>query len=208
MASIDLCKLDDVKDWLSIDLGNTDLDALLTRLIKAVSGKIEKYLLREIKIETRVELSDGHGNPRLMVREFPIVTVNSLKIDGIVIPEAATAQDTGFVISTNKDRDTITLVGGFLNFGLRGTPDQFNRGRQNVEINYDAGLAVDAAGITANVPEIEQAAIEQVSYMFKARGRIGLSTENLAGQQTNYLTTDLLESVKALINVYRRVAPF
>jgi hypothetical protein len=87
MATNDLTTLADVKAWL----GRTDSnsDALLSALITRTSRQILSYLRRGTILPRTVnEIRDGSGSNTLMLRQWPVVSVSSVTVGVVSIPEA------------------------------------------------------------------------------------------------------------------------
>src|SRR5437667_379789 len=70
-----------------------------------------------------------------------------------------------------------------------------------VTLQYTAGYAVPPA-------DLSQACIELVALRYRERGRIGEVAKAIGGGQTvSYSQKDMSDSIKSLIQQYRRVAP-
>jgi hypothetical protein len=70
-----------------------------------------------------------------------------------------------------------------------------------VSLQYTAGYAVPPA-------DLSQACIELVALRYRERGRIGEVAKAIGGGQTvSYSQKDMSDSIKSLIQQYRRVAP-
>ena len=149
MAASDLAALADVKAWLagSSGIGSTD-DALLSRLITDVSGAITAYLGRPaLTPHPYNERLDGKGKTRMFLRNYPALQVTSLFIDNVVLPQAV-APAAGAPFTRGY---LLELWDGF----PPGRPQAldlfhatFRRGRQNVEVSYNAGYAVEGENQT------------------------------------------------------------
>ena len=189
MASGDLTTLADVKAWLQTGQNafpTTD-DALLTRLITAVSQYIQEWLNRRLAMTDYTELRDGTGGQTLQFGCFPVTAVASLTIDGQPVPpRAPSSRAAGYSFSSTQ-----LSVCGY----------EFNRGSQNVAIAYTAGYP-------STPPEIAQACIELVSVRYRERTRIGEVSRSLGGGETvSYSQKGLTDGVKILLQQYRLVAP-
>lgn len=168
MAASDLASLQDVKDWLAgggPTLGSAD-NNLIGRLITAASGGIYSYLSRSVIIPQVVtERYDGQGNPRLLLRNYPVLSLGSLVVDGsAVVAGSYPAGSTG----------AGWPPGGYLFSPWDGLPPgkpqaldlwadsggasvnhrSFPRGRQNVQVTYLCGYQVvgEAAVVPAQAP--------------------------------------------------------
>lgn len=144
MAAADLTTLAAVKSWLGIDLANEASDQQLKALIAAMSRAVYALLNRPTLFSHVVtERRDGHGGPRLLVREWPVISVASLTVDGVAIPAAASSQAAGWLLEPADGpppgrMQSLDLFGSYA----------FGRGRQNVVLTYSAGYAVSAEAQT------------------------------------------------------------
>jgi hypothetical protein len=206
MAFGDLTTLGDVKSWLQTGQNafpTTD-DALLTRLITAASQLIQTWLNRQIISQDWIEARDGLGNAlgpsdvRYQFAAFPVTAVSRVVVDGIVIP----------AIPTPAQSATAAVGAMAAQSGYLFTPTQLvirgyavPRKAGCVSMQYTAGYAVPPA-------DLSQACIELVALRYRERGRIGEVTKAIGGGQTvSYSQKDMSDSIKSLIQQYRRVAP-
>ena len=153
MAASDLAQLADVKLWLSGSSGITATDdALLARLITDLSGAICAYLGRpSLMPRTVTERYDGGGKRRLYLRQYPVLSIASLVVDGVAIPAAPTPgagvswPQSGYLLEPWDGTppggiQAIDCYGDWAFGGCNG----FGRGRQNVIVTYTAGYQVSA----------------------------------------------------------------
>lgn len=180
----DLTALGKVKDWLGLE--SSDDDALLSRMIIALSGYIQSWLNRSLVSQSHEETRDGNGSRKIMLSNYPISAVVSLTIDGVVIPQAANSQGAGFMVTPNL----IILVGGYV----------FTRGLQNIVVTYTAGFFTVPA-------EIEQACIEVIAIRYKERDRIGQVSKSIGGETVSFSQKDFPDSVRTILNNYKKVVP-
>jgi hypothetical protein len=184
----DFTTLSDVKAWLQNGQSSfpTTDDALLSRLITAASQYIQTWLNRQIPLADYVEVRDGTGGHRLQFGCFPVVTIQSLTVDGQMIPQAASICAAGYSFSASQ-------------LSVRGY--KFCRGAQNVVIAYTAGYATIP-------PDIAQACIDLVALRYRERTRIGEISKSLGGIETvSFSQKDLSDSIKTLLQQYRLVSP-
>jgi hypothetical protein len=184
----DFTTLSDVKAWLQNGQSSfpTTDDALLSRLITAASQYIQTWLNRQIPLADYVEVRDGTGGHRLQFGCFPVVTIQSLTVDGQMIPQAASICAAGYSFSASQ-------------LSVRGY--KFCRGAQNVIIAYTAGYATIP-------PDIAQACIDLVALRYRERTRIGEISKSLGGIETvSFSQKDLSDSIKTLLQQYRLVSP-
>ena len=183
----DLCLIADVKAWLGIT-AVTD-DALITRLITAVSNFFRTTTGRIFDVEAYTETRSGNGQRTLYLRQYPIQSITVLVVNGVTIPAVAgnafTLGRVGYIYSG----DHITLLGY-----------EFTRGMDNILISYSAGYPT--------IPyDLAQAAIELVCFKYKEKERIGHESKSLAGETVAFIIKEVPESVKSVLNKYNSVLP-
>jgi hypothetical protein len=169
-------------------------DALLQRLIDAVSYFIQNYITRTIALQTYVETRNGLGQTQITTKNSPIVGVTGVTVNGLTIPlrPPLTQQS----VSTQYGRsgysfdDTRVYLDGFY----------FCRGNQNIVINYSAGFATTP-------PDIEQAAIDMIGEWFRYMSRIGKVAEGIEGQTITFSVAQIPPRALAVLNVYNQRAP-
>ena len=185
-----LCALQDVKTYCAIT--SSSEDDVLTALIAAASGDIGNYCNRTFEQTAYTEIRNGNGADRIGVRQSPIVSVQSVSVDGLAVPAAPDAVSDGYVFS-----DTAIYI---RNRGRRPYPAApwcFARGVQNVALAYTAGYATIPA-------DLNQACVELVAWKRAKSTRIDKTSETLGNQQTQaYKLDGMPPSVIAAINSYR-----
>lgn len=179
----DLTTASAVKAYLG--LTGTELDSLLSALVSRASAAIENYLQGSVKSASHVQNCHGHGGTAMLLKNWPVQSVQSVVVDGQAIPPASAWGEPGWWLS---DRSVLL-------FGYR-----FARGHANVVIGYTAGWDTVPA-------DIEQACIETVALAFKRREHIDVSSKALAGESISFITAELTPSAKQALLSYRRVAP-
>src|SRR6266849_6105395 len=78
MAANDLITLSRAKQNIQ-SITDTSQDALLSTLITAISRAIEKYCRRDFVQTNYDELYNGNGDRRLLLRQYPIIAVQSVR---------------------------------------------------------------------------------------------------------------------------------
>lgn len=140
MAINDLTNLADVKAWLGRN--DTNSDALLSALITRASRAICSYLQRPLLLPHNVnEVRDGTGGRVLLLKEWPVISVSSVAIDGLSIPQA-TGQEPGWVLDSWDGAppgrmQALRLRGHTFGSGRPGAGDV-----ANVEVTYQVGYQV------------------------------------------------------------------
>lgn len=193
-----LATLAAVKQYLTI--AGTENDELIERLIEAVSARFmtntgRLLAARDFSPESADPAYDpdnavlsGSGHSELLLPQYPVVSLSSLAIDGRAVSPSAAAGDGGYVV----DR----LAGVVMLSGAA-----FPRGPANVAVAYRAGYETVP-------PDLAQAAIEQTAEAFEqssaGQGRLGQSARTLADGSVSYQVSELLPSVAAVLERYRR----
>jgi uncharacterized phiE125 gp8 family phage protein len=115
-----LTSLAAVKIYLKIEA--THDDALLEDLINSSSSAIESYCKRKFKEQTFEEEYDGNGRKGLYLHQYPVKSVNSVMINGTVLPL------TDYKINKNSGK-------------LIRTGSIWPPGEINITVNYTAGYS-------------------------------------------------------------------
>ena len=82
MAAKDLITL--ARAYLDLQ-GVTGVDSLLGTLITAVSDAIEKYCRRRFVTQRYDELYDGGGDRRLLLRQYPVQSVQAVRYRPVTV---------------------------------------------------------------------------------------------------------------------------
>lgn len=201
-----LTTLDALKAVMGISEEDTSSDNVLLQLINQVSASIERALGRKLRRSIYVERLKGTGTQYLMVENYPIVSVTSIKQAGVLIDPGLydiTVQGNAGVIY--KD-DGWTYYG--YPYGLTGDP---MTGSRNIEVQYTAGyiLPWEATEETpADLPaDLEGLAQEMVQYAFgklESGGSAGLKAFAISDVRWEW-SEDTPSSWQAVIDQYKRV---
>ena len=84
MAAKDLITLSRAKQNIQA-ITDSSQDSVLTTLITAVSDAVEKYCNRRFVSTARDELYNGTGDRRLILREYPIQSVQSVRYRPVTV---------------------------------------------------------------------------------------------------------------------------
>jgi hypothetical protein len=179
-----LATLTQVKEYIGNSADNTD-DALLTRLITAVSEQIERSCNRVFGSTVYSEARDGNGLDFMVFSNRPVITVSSITVDGVTIPQSTNHAAAGWVLASGWK---VALRGGYT----------FRQGIQNVSMIYTAGFA--------SVPaDVVQACCLLVGLAYKERDRMGIDSKTIGGENISFTKDDVPPSVQAVIHNYRNV---
>jgi len=157
-----LTSLPNVKSWLG--LTTTTDDKMLLRMINDASRMIMNYLQRaELGHTTVIETVSGRGERRLQMRNWPVLEVNALSINGVTIPASSVSTSYGYYLEqvygglAGRPQNLaiiggIGLGGGVASYGAGlvgfspyagygGSQGPFVRGYGNISVNYTYGYA-------------------------------------------------------------------
>lgn len=184
---MDYTTLASVKQYLGIDVGNVASDALLSKLIIAVSRAVEAFLGRSLGTATYAAVMDGNGAALLPLPQYPITAVSSIVMDGITLRASTAFNDGGYTF----DSKYVYFSGG---------SGRFTKGIRNVSINYTAGYVSSPA-------DVEQAVCETVALGFKQKDNVGWVSKSLAGETITLDKSVMTKSAMDTLNPYRKVIP-
>lgn len=139
-----LTDLDSVKAYLKIDPSQTTNDDLLTGLINACSTAIEDYCRRAFNTTTYTdEQYDGNNTPFLNLENFPVQSVSSVSLDGVVLDPSQyrLKNKTGVLSRIGPYPNTFTGL------SISRFNTLWNRGFANIEVTYTAGFDVIPAPV-------------------------------------------------------------
>lgn len=145
----DLSTIDHVRAWLKIE--STTEDELLQLLLSGASRMILGNINRNsIFPRTVTEYYNGNNNSVMLLRNWPVLSVSAVGVNGIAIPVNATpptGSGYGFDVW-----DGVSLPGQMAALWLSGYG--FYGGRRNVSVTYTAGYRVtnEAATILSVAP--------------------------------------------------------
>jgi uncharacterized phiE125 gp8 family phage protein len=171
-------------------LSTTTYDALLTALISGISQAVKTYCRRDLVSTHYVELYDGSDAATLLLRRFPIITLNSVVIDANSSAPTTLAADTF----------TLLPATGLVTFKPDAPPvaTRFPPGTNNIQVDYTAGFdpipddlqlaAALAVGNLFNQPDLT-----------KQREKIGASYYYIGRPGELAFTPE----IKAILNLYK-----
>jgi len=194
------CLAADVKAWLGGTWDGSE-DSLLTALISQITTRMQQHMSRAIITATFSEVYNGTDQPSLSLRQIPILSVTSVAINGVAVPLASSPVTVGYLFDDKR----LYLVPGTTVAPTAISRGVFTRGMQNVAVTYSAGLGASAPD------DLKGACVQQASYEYRSRARIGEKSKSLSvGQATQtigYITDEWLPMVKATLDRYTRKAP-
>jgi hypothetical protein len=153
MAQGDLVSLAQLKAHLGVQSNDDDLlfAGLIRQISRAICATINRPFVWPRDV---VNHFDGNGRASIQLRNWPVISVSSVSIDGQNVPQAQTPLGVGWLLEPGD----IEPPGGMQRILLRGAT--FSRGWQNVTIAYRAGYQIsnEACVAPASAPFFVQAA--------------------------------------------------
>lgn len=187
MAAGDLTTLGAAKQWMG--LTDSTQDQQISRLITVYSQAAVSYIGRDLVKRTITETVDGPGGNTLVVKNYPIISISGLTIDGRSIPASSSWNAPGYHFSEWM----IDLTGGL----------RFTRGTRNVAVTMTCGYpSIPAAA--------EQAVLLAIHAGIAARDRDpSTSAESVPGvySQSYSAPTFLPNGSRELLEPLRRRFP-
>jgi hypothetical protein len=182
---VDLTTLAAVKLWLKTPSGDTSSDALLQQLITAYSEFVRSWTNRDFDVRQYTITRSGNFNSAMRVPQYPIISIDSLGIDGQPVTAQSRFGAQGF-----RFGDASIYLDG-MSFGV---------GQGNVTVTYTAGYPVIPA-------DISQAVVELVASQFTRADRIGYNSKSLAGEVVSFDTRDVPATVMTVLKMYQNILP-
>jgi len=190
----------------------TDMEDVAQSLISGFSMEVCNYAGRAPGsfngVAAFAETYDGNGNDELFVANAPIVTIASLDINGILIPQSVSVSTPGWYIPRQAKsvvmRTASTVVSTFSSTdwaAFTGLPVwKFWRGRGNVQISYTAGYSTPPTPLVV-------AALKQCTIWLNRRMREDEKSRNMPQSgTTSYAAWNWSPDVYMAVSQYRRMA--
>jgi hypothetical protein len=195
--AVDLTTLTDLKNYISPTLGTTTAsDAILAKIITAVSLGINQFCSRTLAYGVYSEVRNGSGRESMRPLVYPIISVTSVAITNqagqpgqTIYPASSTNNATGNTLTNDK-----WFI--YLNGGGCGV---FTWGQQNVTLNYTAGyitpgqlqlLTLPAWTAGAPIAQNQQIQVGGFYYTALNAGTTGSPTTPTFLTATNSVTND------------------
>jgi hypothetical protein len=132
MARGDLITLGALKAHLGVQSSADDI--LLSSMIGQISRAICTYLNRAFVWPRDVtDMFDGNGRNRIQLRNWPVVAIASVSMDGQPVPQSTDSHSFGWMLEPGDDEPPGAMQMLMLRNGV------FPRGWQNVVVQYRAG---------------------------------------------------------------------
>jgi hypothetical protein len=207
-SPIDLTTIANVYSQLGQNAGTDDatIQGFITNYSRNILTRTSRSNLTAVTSYT--EVYSGNGRNQMQLREYPIVTVTSLVINGQTIPQSQAWNNPGWAIDPEGESTSIVLLGTPGRFGAGETVTQsawlgtqsyrFFKGMLNVNVAYTAGY-------DGTPEDLQQAATELVALMYRRRQWIGQVTVNQPQVgTTSYLRLEMELGTKGVIDRYTK----
>lgn len=174
-------------------LSDEALEGLIGRASAAIEGWCRRSLVAPADPQTYT--FDGDGGCRLLLPEWPVVSFDSLTVDGLAIEERTSVFGAGYVV--RRREGTVLLVG-----------HRFAYGQQNVvvqaRLGYDAALAEAEPRHGAALADLEQACLMLCALWFD-KPSAGAYEAVDEGETRRDDAAPVPSEVQGLLFAYRRV---
>ena len=151
--------------------GSTQWDSQLANLIDAVSHEFNAETGRLLRRRTLTEYYDGNGKQHLYLNQFPINTTQNSSGPAIDVRVVDSRQNFGpgsTEFSTAVKVLSSELVVKSSEGRIEWPEGVFTRGRQNIQVTYNAGYDVSSSGgstsRTALPPDLRNALHDRVAF--------------------------------------------
>ena len=190
-----LTTLANAMQWLGVPSDDT---GIIARILATISTEIQNWLGFQVAQASYTRSFDGQGTRKFFVPDIPLVSVQSLTIDGVSVPQGvAGTRQCGFYSNSGS----INLIGYY-----------FTRGFQNIHTSYTAGYQ-------AVPPDIEQACLDWMKIVYLSGTQVSIPSNvvSVAAGDTSFnfggsgTVTDITKiqmpsAIYAALANYRRVA--
>ena len=195
-----------VKELLDISSSDSTHDAVIGRLVTAVSQRIESFIDRPLETAARTEEYDLRPRQRVIfLRAYPLTAqtdIASVKI--------ATDWDFAGTSAVNSNDYHVDLNTGALHFNFYPIQNYLGNNMATaygaVQVVYTGGFAGTVDGVIANYPAIAEACATQVVAMWRRRDQPHVKTTYIG----DYASTvegplTFLPDVREALIPYRRM---
>lgn len=136
----DLITLSQVRAYGGTAIDQTTAGALIPQVSRAILTNLQRSSLLPVSY---ADVFNGHGRCNVVLSAYPVVSVSSVVVDGVVIPAATpnapgVAPGVGWLLEDQPDPPP----GRQQSVWLRGY--EFRRGIQNCTVSYNAGYQITA----------------------------------------------------------------
>jgi hypothetical protein len=177
-------------------------DNVIERNINSVSSMVSKYCDRKFIADTYSEFYKGSGRQRLVLNQYPINVITSVKVDS-----AALTAGTDYVTAdqTYLDEGIIFKDTGWTWCGyLTGLVEELTAPVDNIGVIYSAGYTLTPE-VSRTLPyDLEDAVISMTAVNYELTGSKQVTKETIGPLSSDYIQ-GLPWDVKATLEKYRKL---
>lgn len=135
---MDLCTLQELKDFMVISQTDTSKDVNLTLYIKGIGEQIQKQIGRNIFAKDYVERYKGTNTSELVLNNYPVNTVDM--VEYVFENEVYRTLD-DYEYELNEDGGFLIKDDGWLleGYSIRYMSDKVDFPRRHIRVTYNAG---------------------------------------------------------------------
>ncbi|SHG91492.1 hypothetical protein [Bradyrhizobium erythrophlei] len=191
---VSLTTLANALQWLGL---TADDDGYVSRVLATISTEIQNWLGFQVAQASYSRSFDGQGTSKFFVPDIPLVSVQSLTIDGVTIPKGVNGTYRPGFYNNNQ---SINLIGFF-----------FTRGFQNIQAGYTSGYQTVP-------PDIEQACLDWTKNVYLSGKQVSIPSNIVrvaagdtsfdyggSGSVTDVTKLPMPSGIYAVLQNYRRV---
>jgi hypothetical protein len=179
-------------------------DKQIERLINSISSWVSKYTNRKFIADTYSEFYKGSGRQRLVLNQYPINSVTSVKVDS-----ASYTAGTDYVTSdsTYLEQGILFRDTGWIWYGyLTGLVGDLTGPVDNIGVVYSAGYTLTPESAKTIPWDIEQAVLSMIAdaYGEQQDGTVGL--KQLTQGRLTYVWSDdqLVKQYSSILDAYAK----
>ena len=171
-----------------------EFESFVDDLREQATSEVERYCQRRFRtVEDETDRRQGNGTDTITTRNYPVLEVHSIAVDGRTLPEDAYRLET----SPGMDDD---------NAGEIVRVDRARRWDRGCEvtIEYDWGYE-DPPGVAVGV--VEDLVFETLERSFTARESSGKQSESMDGYSVNWSVNDAGDHLQLTEGMQTRLDP-
>ena len=176
----------EVKSHIGIDVST--FDGQMGVVVDAIHEDMLRYTQRRFLEQTAIVGEKHVGDTRLLLvlKEFPLISVQQLKINGAVV-------------ATGSSTWEIDNVDGSILYRPSGWDLPSNAGQRNIEVDYTVGYATASGPIK----QLKLAGIEWAGNRFRLRQKLEFRSEAFVDHSSTF-ETDMPGHVRIVLDRYVR----
>lgn len=207
--------LEEVKSWLAVPTSNSTKDDQITRHINTACARVETYIQSPVLSRTFVEHFDGNNSNVIVPSQYPVVSVEELKIN--LSGDFSTSDPLNTEAYALRGIPSLALEDGVIGLDvvLRDTSSVDIIGRivpassiQSIQLTYTAGR-----GDIDTIPDdLKTATLMLVEYLYMIRENrdLGIFSKSVNGQSYSRrgetTSSGMPLEIEAMLNSYMDMA--